>query len=275
MSFAARLRIARRLAGLTGALLLCVPLHYLWKLAGRRSPWPQRFLAMAAYAAGMRATTRGQPRRDHVLFLSNHSSWLDILLLAGASGTAFVSKAEVGEWPALGWLARMNDSGFVARDRRSAVHGQAGALRGALSRGRAVALFPEGTTDGAPLILPFKASLLSALFPPIPEVVVQPVAIDYGAAVHDLAWVGSEPAGDNVKRILGRKGTTKVTIHFLAPVDPAAAGDRKALAQRTREEIVEILDPSGAGADRQDSGLAPDSHPRLKLGASTQDDQAL
>jgi 1-acyl-sn-glycerol-3-phosphate acyltransferase len=235
---------------MVGALLLCLPLHYVWKLAGAPSPWPRRFLFLVAYAAGMRAETSGTPLRSKVLFLANHSSWLDIMLLAGASGAAFVSKAEVADWPVFGWLARLNNTVFVARHRRGDVRSQADALREALIAGAAVALFPEGTTDGGHEILPFRGSLLSALFPPIPGVAVQPVAIDYGEAVHELAWVGQEKAADNLKRILARKGTIRVGIHFLAPIDPVQAGDRKLLAARSRDEIVERLGPSGAGADR-------------------------
>jgi 1-acyl-sn-glycerol-3-phosphate acyltransferase len=244
------LRLARRIAAMAGALLLCLPLHYAWKLAGRRSPWPRIFLGMAARAAGMRPAVSGTPLAHRVLFLANHASWLDILLLAGASGAAFVSKAEVADWPVFGWLAGLHDTVFVARDRRRSVHNQVDALRTALAGGAAVALFPEGTTDGGHEVLDFRASLLSALFPPLPGVKVQPVAIDYGDAVHDIEWVGDEPAASNVVRILSRKGTTPVRIAFLEPVDPATAGDRKALARRSRAEILERLHPSGAGADR-------------------------
>jgi 1-acyl-sn-glycerol-3-phosphate acyltransferase len=202
----------------------------------------------------MRATAVGTPLRSHVLFLANHLSWLDIMILAGAGGAAFVSKAEVGEWPVIGWLARLNATVFVARAARAGVKGQADALRAALARGQPVALFPEGTTDGGPEILPFRASLLASLFPPLPGVRVQPVAIDYGAAAHDIAWVGEEQAAANVKRILARRGTTPVTVRFLEPVDPAGAADRKALAARARAEIVAALSarsgPSGPPPDR-------------------------
>ncbi|HLL30363.1 MAG TPA: 1-acyl-sn-glycerol-3-phosphate acyltransferase, partial [Allosphingosinicella sp.] len=77
----------------------------------------------------------------------------------------------------------------------------------------------------------------------------QPVALDYGAAAHDLAWVGDEPGLANVRKVLARPGTAPVTLHFLAPVDPAT-GDRKALARAARAEILEALSPSGGGADR-------------------------
>jgi len=233
-------------------LLVCVPLHYASLLLLRRSRWPRRFLGWAAYASGMRVRSEGQPLPRHVLFLANHLSWLDILVLAGASGTAFVAKDDVARWPVVGWLARLNDTVFIARTARAAVKDQADALRRALAAGKPVALFPEGTTEGGMDILPFRASLLASLFPPLPRVLVQPVALDYGAAGHDLAWIGEETAPANARRILSRKGKVPVTVRFLAPVDPAAAGDRKALAERARAEIVEALGgaPSGAAADR-------------------------
>jgi 1-acyl-sn-glycerol-3-phosphate acyltransferase len=245
-------RLILRILLMVAALLVCLPLHYLWRLLRRPSPWPRRFLGWVARAAGMRVRTAGVPLERDVLFLANHLSWLDILVLAGASGTAFVAKAEVAATPVVGWLATLNNTVFVARAERTAVRGQADALRTALASGQPVALFPEGTTDGGPDILPFRASLLAALFPPLPGVKVQPVALDYGPAAHDLAWIGDESGLANVRKVLARRGTTPVTVQFLAPVDPAT-GDRKALARAARDEIVEALGnpgPSGGGADR-------------------------
>jgi len=242
---------------IVGGLLVCVPLHYLFVPFGD-SPWPRIFLRWVGWAAGVRVRTFGAPLRRHVLFLSNHTSWLDIMILAGTTGTAFVSKEEVARWPVAGWLARLNRTVFIARAQRSAVKGQADALRSALASGRPVALFPEGTTDGGHEVLPFRASLLAALFPPLPDVAVQPVAIAFAPAAHDIAWIGDEGAGDNARRVLSRPGTIPVTVHFLAPVDPAEAGDRKELAARAHAEIVEALEAledeaaraSGAGGDR-------------------------
>jgi 1-acyl-sn-glycerol-3-phosphate acyltransferase len=243
------LRAVLRALAIVAAFLACLPLHYLWKLLGRRSPWPRRFLGLVARAAGMRVRVIGAPLERDVLFLANHLSWLDILVLAGASGTAFVSKVEVAEEPVLGWLARLNNTVFVARSERSGVLGQVGALRTALAGGQPVALFAEGTTDGGPAVLPFRASLLAALYPPLPGVRVQPVALDYGAAADSLAWVSDEPGLVNVRKVLSRPGTVPVTLHFLAPVDPAG-GDRKEVARAARAEIIEALSPSGAAADR-------------------------
>lgn len=234
---------------MAAALLVCLPLHYAWRLAGRPSPWPRRFLGLVGRAAGMRVRVVGAPLERDVLFLANHLSWLDILIVAGASGAAFVAKAEVSSTPVIGWLARLNNTVFVARAQRSGVRGQADALRSALASGQPVALFPEGTTDGGPDVLPFRASLLASLFPPLPGVLVQPIALDYGSAADELSWIGDESGLANVRKVLSRAGTVRVTLHFLAPVDPAT-GDRKALASAARAEIVEALSPSGGGADR-------------------------
>ena len=239
------MRLIFRSASIVAGLLVCLPLHYLWRLARLPSPWPRRFLGWVARSAGMRARVIGTPLRSDVLFVSNHLSWLDIMLVAGATGAAFVSKDDVARWPVFGRLARLNNTVFVARTQRNAVRDQADALRTALASGQPVALFPEGTTDGGVEVLPFRASLLASLFPPLPDVKVQPIAIDYGAAGHDIAWVGKEGAAANAKRVLSRKGGAEVTIRFLEPIDPAKTGDRKALANEARDEILDALSNDG------------------------------
>ncbi|HEY6916377.1 MAG TPA: lysophospholipid acyltransferase family protein [Allosphingosinicella sp.] len=244
------MRLTFRIAAIVLGFLACLPLHYLWKIAGRRSPWPRRFLGWTAWCAGARVRVTGTPLSSNVLFLANHLSWLDILVVAGASGASFVSKDDVKRWPLIGWLASLHDTIFVARSDRNGVKGQADQLRAALATGQPVALFPEGTTEGGHEILPFRASLLSAVFPPPPNLKVQPIALDYGEAAHDIAWVGKEPAPANARRVLSRRGILPVTVHFLAPIDPHEAADRKALAIRSRDEILAALDASAEAPDR-------------------------
>ncbi len=241
--------VLRSLAILLG-IFACVPLHYLSKLVGRRSRWPRRFLWWVGYSAGMRVSVSGAPLPSHVLFAGNHLSWLDIMVLAGETGTAFVSKAEVGRTPVIGWLANLNNTVYVERRDRGAAGSQAEALRAALATGQPVALFPEGGTDGGVETLPFRASLFSSLFPPVEGIKVQPVAIDYGAAGADIAWTGDEPALANVKRVLSRPGTTRVTLRFMPPMEPAAFADRKDIANAAHARVTAALTPSARAADR-------------------------
>jgi 1-acyl-sn-glycerol-3-phosphate acyltransferase len=243
------MRLILRAAAILAGLLFCVPLHYLWKLVGARSIWPQVFLGYAGACCGLRVRVAGEPLKGRVLVAANHVSWLDVLALGGAAPINMVARADVQDWPVVGWAAGLNDTIFVARDIRSSVRGQADRLREALEEGRAVGLFPEGSTDGGREMLPFRASLFASLFPPLDGVRLQPLAIDYGAALDDVLWLGEESFGANAKRILSRPGTMIVTLRFLAPIDPREAGDRKALAARSREEIARALGAFAGGSD--------------------------
>lgn len=240
------IRLVPRAAAILAAFLFCVPVHFLWKAFVRRSPWPRRFLHFAARRCGLRVAVEGTPLAGKVLYATNHVSWLDIVALGGSSSAIFVARDDVEGWLGVGWAAKLNDTIFIARERRHTVHHQADALRRALGDGRAVALFPEGTTEAGREVLPFRPSLFASLFPPLPGVMVQPVALDYGRAFDEAAWVGDEGYGVNAKRILSRAGTLPVTLRFLAPIDPHEAGDRKILAARSQAEVVEALTASAA-----------------------------
>lgn len=238
-----RLRRWRRIAALLGSLALCLPPHLLWKALGLRSPWPPRFLGLAARSVGARVRTTGTPLRRDVFFVANHLSWIDILALGGASGTAFIAKGEIQDWPAVGWLAAQNNTFYVARDRRNGVGAQVSTLREALAGHQPMALFPEGTTNDGTALLPFKASLFAVLMPPPRDLLIQPVYIDYGAAAPEIAWTDRESAGANATRLLERKGPLPLTLHFLEPFDPEDFADRKAISAEARKRIDACLPP--------------------------------
>jgi len=220
-----------------GSLILCLIPHLLWRATGVRSPWPRRFLGLAARAVGARVRIEGHPFHGDSFIIANHVSWIDILALGGATGAAFVAHDGIAGWPLIGWLAAQNNTLFVARNRRGALSRQIEALRSALAGHQPVALFPEGTTSDGEL-LPFKPSLLAVLLPPPRAVMIQPVHIDYGPATAEIAWHSNEPAGANVKRLLERRGRLDLTLRFLEPFDPAFHPDRKQLAAVTRDKIA-------------------------------------
>ena len=102
------LRFLLRMTLMVTALIVCVPLYYIWRLLRLSNPWPRTFLKIAAFACGARVKVIGTPIRRDVFFISNHLSWVDIAILGGHSGTAFVSKEEIGNWPIIrdrtGWV---------------------------------------------------------------------------------------------------------------------------------------------------------------------------
>jgi 1-acyl-sn-glycerol-3-phosphate acyltransferase len=214
------------------------PVHVLTKLMFRRSPWPKRFLWIAAWICGARVQMKGRRPGRHTLLICNHTSWLDILVLGGSVGCAFVSKDELGH-PLIHWLADQNGTVYVKRTHRKGAKDQAVAIAEALERSKPVALFPEGTTGPGTHLLPFRSTLLEAANFAAKDVTVRPVAVDYGEAMSEVGWHGEEPGRDNVLRLLGRHGTLPVTVNLLEPLD--RAGDRKQLAHEAREAIAARL----------------------------------
>jgi 1-acyl-sn-glycerol-3-phosphate acyltransferase len=234
-------RIIVRTLLLAALIVLMVPLHFLYRLFVYGSPFPMWFLRFAARISGARVKVHGTHLKRDVFYVANHVSWLDILSLAGASGTAFVAKAELESAPVVGWLAKMNRTVFVKREARMSVADQINALKEALADNWSVTVFPEGTTTDGQSLLPFKTSMLSVLEPPPPGVMVQPVLIDYGTVAEWIGWIGEEDGLNNAKRVLSRRGTFPLHIYFLEPFSPAEYVGRKAIGTESRRRIEEAL----------------------------------
>ncbi len=227
------------MAGLVGLFLAYVPPHLLSKWVLRRSAWPPRFLRHAGLIAGVRPRIEGAPLEPHTLVIANHTSWLDILLLGGWAGTAFVSKAELKATPLLGWIADQNRTLYIDRAARRHSHGQVRQITKALEHHQPLAVFPEGTTGDGRHLLPFRTTLLEAAAPPPPGVSVRPVAVDYGDHADAVGWHSGERGMTNFRRVLGHRGTMAVTIRLLDALPPDQ--DRKALARHARQSIAAAL----------------------------------
>lgn len=237
VGLAGELRIWGRSALLLLALIVLAPLHYLFRWIKYGSPFPMYYLRFAAWAMGARVKIVGVPLKRDVFFMPNHVSWFDIPVLGGVTGSAFVSRAEIGQMGVLGWMARLNRTIFVNRKARMSVAEQINALREAVADTWSVVIFPEGTVTDGHSLLPFKTSMLSVLEPPPPGMLVQPIVMDYGAIAEWIAWLDQETGIANARRIFARPGTFTVTLHFLDPFDPHDVGGRKAIAAEARRQI--------------------------------------
>jgi lyso-ornithine lipid O-acyltransferase len=223
-------------------LVPCVLAHGLWRLLRQSSPWPRLFLRTGARIAGARVRLIGTPVRRNVVYVSNHINWLDILAIAGRTGSAFVAKAEIKTAPIVGWLADLNHTVYVDREDRSGVAEQINRLREAIVDTWSITIFPEGTTNDGQSLLPFKSSLLKILEPPPEGVVVQPLMLDYAAVGPEIGWLGVESGKNNALRVLSRAGSFPVDMHFLEPFQPTAFPGRKAIAAESRNRIAVALE---------------------------------
>jgi 1-acyl-sn-glycerol-3-phosphate acyltransferase len=230
-----------------GWFLICVVPHLSARLTGT-SRWPRRFLGGIARICGADVAVEGGAAGARELLIANHVSWIDIMVLAGATGCAFISKAEIRNHRFLRWVADQNHTIYIDRADRRALHDQAQSIRLGLQRGRPLALFPEGTVGDGGTLLPFKPSLLSAVAPSPEGVTLRPVAIDYHGRGGLLGWAPGEHGLDNALRILGRKGRLPVTVRLLAPLEPSP--DRKIIARAAHDAIAAALAPSGVAPAR-------------------------
>ncbi|HTN14015.1 MAG TPA: lysophospholipid acyltransferase family protein [Sphingomonadaceae bacterium] len=233
------LLIASRLLLMLALLLLCLPLHGLWKLLRLDRFWPRVFLSGIAAICGLQIERRGRALPG-ALLVANHVSWLDIPALAKTAGSAFVAHEGLSAFPLLKFLCRLNETVFVARHDRASIARQVADVRQAIDNGGTLTLFAEGTTSDGTGLLPFKSALFSAVSP-LPEgVAVQPVLLAY-EDVPGIAWVGDEHGLDNFKRILARLRPLRLTVHFLPPLQGEQLTSRKTMAAAAQEAIGRAL----------------------------------
>lgn len=238
--------IGLRLGLLLTALIVALPLYYACAPFGNRNPVPRQFLRLVGTIVGLRVRVRGACAENQAALIANHVSWLDIPALAGATGCAFVAHDGLEGIGPLRWLCERNGTVFVARHERRSVERQVAKIRTALTHSDALAIFPEGTTANGATLLPFKSSLLSALEDGPETLAVQPVWLDYGPAVHQIAWVGEEPGLANALRILARLRPIPLTVHILPPLDAEERFDRKRMASAARAAIETAMDRASA-----------------------------
>lgn len=96
------------------------------------------------------------------LVVSNHLSYLDILVFAALAPCAFVSKKEVRRWPVFGLLAAIGGTVFVDRSKPGLAAQSVTEMKQTLDAGVRLLLFPEGTSTGGDTVLPFKPALFES-----------------------------------------------------------------------------------------------------------------
>jgi lyso-ornithine lipid O-acyltransferase len=117
------------------------------------------------------------PPPGQCLVISNHVSWLDVVILSAVMPLSFVAKREVARWPFFGTLARLQRTVFVDRERRHTTAKVADSVAGRLAAGEAIVLFGEGTSHDGASVLPFKSSLFAAAT--APHIAIVPVSLAY------------------------------------------------------------------------------------------------
>ncbi len=182
----------------------------------------------------LRVEIRGTPLAKPCLVVSNHISWLDVVILGVQVTCTFTAKREVESWPLIGFLARASGTLFVERGNLRAAVDLVQAIGAKLKAGECVAVFPEGTTTRGETVLPFSAAVFqAALNCGLP---VQPVALEYLGDTAKLApFIGEETFLSHLWRTL-KAERLEAQVVWLPPLP--ADERREVLARHARTAIL-------------------------------------
>ena len=254
--------------------LLLAPIQAVFTLTGLKlgeilpmfyHRWCCRIMGMEVAIAGKMSTVRP------TLFVSNHSSYLDVTVLGGIVQGCFVAKSEVANWPFFGFLAKLQRTVFVDR-RRGTSHRQRDQLQERLQAGDNLMLFPEGTSNDGNRVLAFRSALLSVAETPSGHgpLVVQPVSVAYvgvngmpmGRALRPMvAWYGGMSLGPHLWQF-SRLGRVQVTVAFHPAVSIDRFASRKELTRYCYDCVADGVEaalggrPAVAVADKNPAGAA-------------------
>lgn len=254
-----QLRAAARAAAAVPITLAC----YLLALSSRvlLSPWPRartrwqgrafRLWSRALCRVfAVRVRVAGTAPAPPFVLVSNHVSYLDILVLGTRLPCVFVAKAEIDRWPLFGAICRAVNTIFIDRKAKRELHRVLARIEAALAADQGVVIFPEGTSGAGHELLPFRSPLLE-----LPAKLGRPVhwaAISYRVPagcppVHlAVTWWGDMPLGPHLWQLL-KLPRIEATLTFGA--EPVTAGDRKQLADELWRAIAGVFVPMADPAE--------------------------
>lgn len=200
--------------------------------------WSLQFLALW----GIHLRVIGQPVvSGPALLVSNHISWLDILVIHAARYCRFVSKSDVRDWPLVGALATGSGTLYIERSSRKDALRMVGDMADALKDGDVLAVFPEGTTSDGLSLLPFHANLIQSAI--AAEAPVQPMSLQFiDARTGELSlapcYIGDDTLLGSVWRTL-RSDSIIAVVSFGTP-QQADGRDRRQWAHDLRETVMKL-----------------------------------
>jgi 1-acyl-sn-glycerol-3-phosphate acyltransferase len=200
--------------------------------------WAQRVLSVFSLSVDV---TGSIGVRGPLFLVSNHLSWLDILVYLSLTPVRFVSKSEVADWPLVGRYAKACRTLFIERNSRRDAGRMVEQLVESLKGGDVVMIFPEGTTSTGEVVLPFHANLLKA--PLESACPVQAVGLVYrlsqsGAITTVPTFVGDQTLVASIWAILGLE-PFRANIQCGLPHTPQTL-NRRELAKALQGEVTSL-----------------------------------
>jgi 1-acyl-sn-glycerol-3-phosphate acyltransferase len=228
-----------------GIILTVVFLRNTRHTSGIANAIVSTWLGIVARLLGVRIKTYGTALPEKTLFVSNHISWLDILILGNLVPIHFLSKHEVKSIPLIGWLATRAGTLYIKRGCKDSASDASSEITAALNQQHNSIIFAEGTTtDGH--IKKFHSRMMQSAIDA--QAMVQPVAIFYPVLNPETQRLEINPVtlflGDTSMKksfdLIARADRIDVEVHFLKPID-SSGKTRDEIAQHAYEEVVDAI----------------------------------
>ena len=241
--FLEKLRGAWRFVALFGVILWSVVLYGLdfrhRRDAASKARWLQFTCRRLLRVLAISVEARGQPAHGAVI-VSNHMSYIDIVVMAASTPVVFVSKKEVRQWPLFGWFAEKAGTRFIDRNKRGDVARIADEITLVMAADLTVVMFLEGTTTDGRGVRPFRSSLLEPAVQQGWQIV--PTALSYsvpqGRSVEqEVCWWGDMTLPPH---LLNFTTLPWVKAHLSWGHAMPARGDRKILAEELHKKVADL-----------------------------------
>ena len=203
-----------------------------------RCEWTSRWARALLRCVNLHADYAGEPPRAGLL-VSNHLSYLDIIVLAARQPAVFVSKADVRGWPGIGFLTKLAGTLFIRREKRGDVSPLNEQIAALVQAGIVVIVFPEGTSSDGHSVMPFYSSLLEPAA--ASGCAVTPAFIRYeladGVAEDEVCYWRDMTFGSHFLNLLTKR---EIRAHVRFGAVRAAGSDRKQLARELQLVVREL-----------------------------------
>ena len=230
---------------ITGILLTLIFLRNTMPTRGISSKVGTKWLGLVSRVFGVRIKTYGHPLSEKTLFVANHISWLDILVIGSLVPMQFLSKLEVKKMPVFGWLATRAGTLYIKRGCTNSASDASSEITDALNQNHNSLIFAEGTTtDGH--VKKFHSRMMQSAIDA--HAMVQPVAIFYPMTnpktekpeLNPAAlFIGNTSIGESYD-LVTREKIIDVEVHFLKPIS-SKGQTRDDISRHAYEEVVTAI----------------------------------
>ena len=178
------------------------------------------------------------------LYLSNHLSYLDVVVLGACFPCNFLAKKEVAQWPLVGWCARATGCEFVARE---FLQGRVSALLRIRNRLKTenMCIFPEGSTTAevTPSKNLWRRGQIWSAFPPRTQIMC------VGLCYEDqdkLAWIDDMEFVPHLWSVFKRQKTRVFVSASRLAASAQDCANISLLANRAYESVSSLCEHSHA-----------------------------